>query len=149
MAKYFSYYEFIKSDTATKLGIDNTPTSERIQNNILKLMRVMDKIRTEWTEYCKEHCLGTAAIIVNSGYRCPALNKALNGSKTSAHMIGAAVDFEALNGHNKELFEVTKKVLKENEIPFDQLLDEYNLSWIHLGIKNKSGETRGQIFEIN
>lgn len=149
MAKYFSYYEFIKSDTANKLGIDNTPVSERVKNNIISLMRVMDKIRAEWTVYCEENFLGSAAIIINSGYRCEALNKAVNGSKTSAHKIGAACDFEAINGHNKELFEVTKRVLLDNDIPFDQLLDEYNLSWIHLGIKNQSGQTRKQIFEID
>lgn len=148
MAKYFSYYEFIKSDTANKLGIDNTPTSERIQNNIIELMRVMDIIRESWTKYCKENYLNSPAIIINSGYRCEALNKALNGSKTSAHKIGSACDFEALNGHNKALYEVTKNVLEDNDIPFDQLLDEFNMSWIHLGLRNLNNEQRKQIKKI-
>lgn len=148
MAKYFTYYEFIKSDTANRLRIDNTPTSSKIQNNIIEVMRVMDKIREAWTKYCKENFLGSAAIIVNSGYRCEALNKAINGSKTSAHKIGSACDFEALNGRNKELFKITKKTLLDNNIPFDQLLDEFNWSWIHLGLKNLQGLQRRQIKSI-
>lgn len=148
MAKYFTYSEFIKSETAKKLNIDNTPTDEHIQDNILSLMRVMDKIRERWTDYCKENYLGNPAIIVNSGYRCEALNKALKGSKTSAHRIGAAVDFEAKNGRNKDLFGIVQEVLKECQISFDQLIDEYDFSWIHLGLKNCSGEQRKQIFSI-
>lgn len=146
MAVYFTYSEFTKSATAEKLKIDNTPTDEHIQDNILSLMGVMDKIRKRWTDYCKENYLGNPAIIVNSGYRCEALNKALKGSKTSAHRIGAAVDFEAENGQNKDLFGVVQKVLKECQISFDQLINEYDFSWIHLGLKNCSGEQRMQIF---
>lgn len=148
MAKYFSYYEFIKSSTATKLGIDNTPTDEHIQDNILEVMGVMDKIRERWTDYCKENCLSNPEIIITSGYRCNALNKAIKGSKTSAHRIGAATDFEAKNGKNKALFEVVKDVLEEYQIEYDQLIDEYDFSWIHLGLKNCSGQRRKQIFSI-
>lgn len=149
MAKYFTYYEFIKSFTANKLGIDNTPTSSKVQDNILELMKVMDVIREEWTSYCKENYLGSPAIIVNSGYRSEALNKAVNGSKTSAHKIGAAADFEALNGQNKALFEVTKKTLNKYNFAFDQLIDEYDWSWIHLGLKNLEGKQRFQVKEID
>lgn len=144
MARYFTPYEFIKSDTANRLKIDNTPTPQ-VMDNIIQVMRVMDVIREEWTSYCKENYLGSPAIIVNSGYRSEALNKAVNGSKTSAHKIGSACDFEALNGQNKALFEVTKKTLLDNNIPFDQLLDEWNWSWIHLGLKNLQGLQRRQI----
>ena len=145
MSAYFSYYEFIKSSTATKLGIDNTPTDEQIQDNILYLMHIMDKIREKWTEYCKENCLLHPQIIVNSGYRSDALNKAIKGSKTSVHKIGAACDFEAKNGHNKELFDIMLKVLNEYDIPYDQAIDEGNYSWIHLGLKNNNGDRRKMI----
>ena len=144
MAKYFTPYEFIKSDTANRLKIDNTPTPQ-VMDNIIQVMRVMDVIRENWTQYCKENYLGSPAIIVNSGYRSEALNKAVNCSKTYAHKIGEACDFEALNGQNKALFEVTKKTLLDNNIPFDQLLDEWNWSWIHLGLKNLQGLQRRQI----
>ena len=149
MAKYFTYSEFIKSYTANELGIDNTPKDETIQNNILEVMEVMDKIRESWTLYCHQHNLKNPQIIIGSGYRCNALNIAVKGSKTSAHRIGSAVDFDAKNGRNKDLFGVVQKVLKEYQIEFDQLINEYNYSWIHLGLKNLKNLRRKQIFAIN
>lgn len=148
MCKWFTYGEFIKSDTAKKQNIDNTPKEEYIQDNILEMMRVMDKIRDRWTDYCEDNCLQHPQIIVNSGYRSDALNKALKGSKTSVHKIGAACDFEAKNGHNKELFGVMLKVLNEYDIPYDQAIDEKNYSWIHLGLKNNNGDRRKMILHL-
>lgn len=145
MAVFFTYYEFIKSETATKLGIDNTPTDDTIQDNILELMRIMDKIREKWTEYCTLNCLPNPEIIITSGYRCNALNKAVGGSKTSAHRIGAACDFEAKNGHNSDLFKVVQEVLFNEGIPYDQLINEKDFSWIHLGLKTQNNEHRYQI----
>lgn len=148
MCKWFTYGEFIKSDTAKKQNIDNTPKEEYIQDNILEMMRVMDKIRDRWTDYCEDNCLQHPQIIVNSGYRSDALNKAVKGSKTSAHKIGAACDFKAKNGHNKELFGVMLKVLNEYDIPYDQAIDEKNYSWIHLGLKNNNGDRRKMILHL-
>lgn len=145
MAKYFTYSEFIKSETAKKLNIDNTPTEEYIQDNILELMRIMDKIRENWTEYCTLNYFPHPEIIINSGYRCNALNKAVGGSETSAHRIGSAVDFEAKNGHNSDLFKVVQKTLYDEWIMWDQLIDEHDGAWIHLGLKTKDGIKRMEI----
>ena len=65
MPKYFTYNELIKSETALKLGIDNTPTDETIQNNIIELMDFLDGVREAWTVKCEKECWGTASIIVN------------------------------------------------------------------------------------
>ena len=138
MAKYFVYSEFIKSDTAKRLNIDNTPTEEYIQDNILELMKVMDVIRERWTSYCEENHLSKPQIIVNSGYRCEALNKAVGGSKTSAHRIGSAVDFEAQNGRNGELFNLIVNMIEKGEIKCSQLIwekgDKQNPDWIHFAL---------------
>lgn len=145
MAVYFSYYEFIKSNTANKLGIDNTPTDEHIQDNILELMGVMDKIRERWTYYCKDNCLSDPQINITSGYRCEALNRAVKGVKSSAHKIGSACDFRAKNGQNKALFEVVMEVLKEYDIPFEELINEKDYSWIHFALKSYNGEQKKEI----
>lgn len=148
MAKYFKFEEFTKSATAKRLGIDNTPKDETIINNINEVMEVMDKIRIYWTKYCEDKGYKHPQIVVNSGYRCEALNKAINGAKRSAHKIGAACDFEAINGRNNELYKVTQEVLFNEGIRFDQLIDEYNMSWIHLGLKTINNEQRSQIKKI-
>lgn len=151
MAKYFTYSEFTKSETARKLGIDNTPTDETIQDNIIELMRVLDGVREAWTIKCKENCWGNPAIIVNSGYRCDALNEAINGSKTSAHSIGAAADIEPKNQRNREFLRFLEQYLLDNHIPFDQLISEKPdkngvPSWVHIGLKNREGKQRRMVF---
>lgn len=146
--KYFVFDEFVKSDTANKLNIDNTPKDDTIIENINEVMEVMDIIREKWTVYCKEHNYKKPQIIVNSGYRCETLNKAVGGSKTSSHRFGSAVDYEAQNGHNTELYKVTQDTLYNEGIKFDQLIDENNMSWIHLGLKGKNNERRMQIKKL-
>ena len=148
MPKYFTYNELIKSETALKLGIDNAPTDETIQNNIIELIEVLDGVREAWTIKCEKECWDNPAIVVNSGYRCDALNKAIGGSKTSAHSIGAAADIEPKNQRNKEFLRFL-----EHHIPFDQLLNEKPdkngvPSWIHIGLKNRQGKQRRMVFAI-
>lgn len=151
MAKYFTLEELTYSATAVRKGIDNTPT-ENAKKNLIELMEVLDGIREAWTVICKDNNWGTAAIVVNSGYRCNALNKAIGGSKTSAHVIGSAVDFEPKNGRNKEFYDFLDTYLLVNDIMFDQLINEKPVngipSWVHLGLKNQKGEQRRTVFTI-
>lgn len=150
MGKYFSIEELTHSATADKLKIDNTPTSTEVKNNLLELIDVLDGIREGWTVLCDKNNWGSASVIVNSAYRCDALNKAIGGSKTSAHVIGAAADIEPKNQRNKEFYEYCKEYLKDK--PFDQLINEKPRcgipSWIHIGLKNRFGQQRGQIFTL-
>lgn len=136
MAKYFVFSEFTNSDTAKKLNIENTPNSEE-SDNIIYMMRMMDRIRERWTQYCDENYLQHPQITVTSGFRSEALNTAVKGSKTSQHRDGSAVDFKAKNGQNKALFEVILDMIEEGDIECSQLIweygDENNPSWIHLG----------------
>ncbi|MCD7803098.1 MAG: D-Ala-D-Ala carboxypeptidase family metallohydrolase, partial [Clostridiales bacterium] len=71
--KYFTIEELTKSDTATRRGIDNTPTAEAVRNLTTLVDKVLDPLRSAWG----------GPIVVNSGYRCKALNEAVGGSKTS------------------------------------------------------------------
>ena len=153
MSQYFTFGELTRSATADKLGIDNTPTDETIRNNIIELMEVLDGVREAWTVKCEKECWGNPAIVVNSGYRCDALNNAIGGSKTSAHSIGAAADIEPKNGKNKEFLRFLEKYLLDNHIPFDQLLNEKPdkngvPSWIHIGLKNRQGKQRRMVSTI-
>ena len=117
--KYFTIKELCKSTTATHKGIDNSPNSE-IVNNLEQLVEnILDPLRTEYGK----------PININSGYRCEALNKAVGGSKTSYHRFGLAADITAgSKSENKKLFELAQKL----NLPYDQLIDESNFSWIHI-----------------
>lgn len=137
MAKYFTIYEFTKSYTAKRLKIDNTPNEQQM-DNLIHLMQLMDKIRERWTAYCKEHTLSNPSVIISSGFRSEALNKAVGGSKTSYHMKGMAADFDAKNGRNGELFRLILDMIRNGEITVSQLIweqgDKSNPDWIHIAL---------------
>lgn len=122
--KYFTIKELCKSSTATQKGIDNTPNSE-IVNNLGQLVEyILDPLRERYGK----------PIIVNGGYRCPALNKAVGGSKTSQHVKGLAVDITAGSPtKNKILF----NLIIDMDLPYDQLIDEKNFRWIHVSFSEK------------
>jgi zinc D-Ala-D-Ala carboxypeptidase len=71
--------------------------------------------------------LGTP-LKINSGYRCPSLNKAIKGAKNSQHMSGQAADIVDLIHGNEFLF----RKLKELNLPFDQIIDEFGFRWVHV-----------------
>nr|DAG80382.1 MAG TPA: peptidase [Bacteriophage sp.] len=120
--KYFTIEELTRSATATTRGIDNTPTPE-IKANLERLVdKVLDGLREIYGK----------PITVNSGYRCPELNKAVGGSKTSDHMNGFSVDITAsCKKENAILFQIIK-----DNFDFDQLIWEKGNSeypdWVHV-----------------
>lgn len=130
--KYFTIKELSKSSTATQKKIDNTPNSEIVSNLKQLVDYILDPLRERYGKPIK----------VNSGYRCPALNKVVNGSKSSQHMKGLAADITAGSlKENKILFEL----VQELKLPFDQLIDEKNFRWIHVSF---SKNPRKQILHL-
>lgn len=137
LTKNFKLEEFIKSDTAEEKGIDNTPNEEQLEN-IKWTASQLQEIR-----YCYKQ-----PMYITSGFRCEELNEAVNGSKTSAHKKGLAVDVnQGSKTRNKHLFDLIRNLMKFG-LPIDQLINEYDYSWIHIGFKSKGEEPRKQIFKI-
>lgn len=116
--KYFTLKELTRSATAEAKGIDNAPTPEVEKNLTLLVDNVLDKLREIYGK----------PITVNSGYRCPELNKAVGGSKTSDHVKGFAAD---ITGGSKEENERLFYLIKYN-FNFKQLIDEKDFSWVHV-----------------
>lgn len=135
ISENFHLSEFITSQTAVRHGIDNTPCAEHKQNLVESCQKLWQPTR---------NLLGKA-MLISSGYRCPALNRAVGGSKTSAHPFGRAIDFTAPSfGTPKEIATFLAKELKANGIKFDQIIFEFG-RWVHLGYKSPTGEQRGQV----
>lgn len=125
--------ELTKSSTSDKLGIDNTPTPEASVALSNLVTHVLDPLREMYGK----------PITVNSGYRCPKLNAAVGGAKTSQHMRGEAADITAgSKTENKKLFELIR-----DNLPFDQLIDESNYSWMHVSYVSTS-KNRKQILSL-
>lgn len=119
--KYFTFTEFERSDTATRFAIDNTMPEPAKKNVAALVDTVLDPLREAWGK----------PIIVTSGYRCQELNKAVGGAKTSHHLSGMAADITTGNRvDNRRLFELVQKL----GLPFTQLIDESNFSWVHISL---------------
>jgi len=117
LSEHFTLEEMIASDTADRLGIDNTPS----ETNQLNLAWTCDEL-----EGVRE-LLGKRPIIINSGYRCPDLNKAVGGSSSSDHMKGFAVDFTCPEyGTPLEICQI----IMDSNLRFSQLIYEY--TWVHI-----------------
>lgn len=83
-------------------------------------------------------------ITVNSGYRSPVVNKQVGGAKNSQHIRGEAVD---ITGGSKEENKILFALIRDH-LPFDQLINEYNYSWIHVSYKSLKDSNRKQILHI-
>ncbi|MBR6516695.1 MAG: peptidase M15 [Bacilli bacterium] len=132
LSKNFTLKEMIVSNTAKKYGIDNTPSDDVLYNIKNLVEYVLQPIRDKYGK----------PIVINSGYRCLALNNKVGGSKTSQHLTGAAADIEDKSGNNKELFYLIKKMIENGEIEVGQLIWEYgtkeNPNWVHVSLPKKN-----------
>lgn len=121
LSPHFSLSEFTSSQTAVRRGIDNTPPQSVIET-MKRTALGLEGVRA---------VLG-APIIISSGYRSPALNKAIGGSATSQHTKGEAADFSC-PGFGSPL-EVCRAIVKAG-IAFDQLIHEG--TWVHISFADK------------
>lgn len=126
MGKYFTIKELCRSTTAEREGISNEPSPEVVANLEFLTETILDPLRAAWGK----------PIRVNSGYRCPELNKAVGGSKTSQHMLGCAADITTGNtADNKRLGDLFQSL----NLDFDQIIyekvDKYGRPvWLHIGV---------------
>lgn len=145
--KYFTLQECIYSATAEEKGIDNTPTPEIKAHIVESVEMLLDPLREAWQQYCEVNKLGSPGINISSGYRCPALNKEVHGSKTSAHMSGYAFDLVPTNRQMRTFKLFCREWLAGKA--FDQLISEGEdnsgmPSWMHVGYKHPDGTRQRQ-----
>lgn len=119
VSKNFTIEEFEYSETAERLGIQNSISDKRTTINICALIHnILQPIRDEF-----------GPVKVTSGYRSQELNKAIGGAKKSQHLMGEAADIVMDDMAN--VFDFIK-----NNLEFDQLIwekgDEESPEWIHV-----------------
>lgn len=134
MGKYFTIAELCKSDTADRLGINNRIPKDLLPNVERLINKVLDPLREAYGK----------PITINSGYRCPELNKAVSGSPTSDHMQGRAADITGGSQvENKKLFDLVQSL----GLPFDQLIDERDFAWVHVSYRSEK-DNRKQVLKL-
>jgi zinc D-Ala-D-Ala carboxypeptidase len=120
----FSLHEMIKSETAIRRDMDNTPHSDEVVQNLTMLCeQVLQPLRDVYG----------VGIKVNSGYRSPDVNAAVGGSRTSDHCKGQAADIEIPGVANADL----AQYIADN-FNFTQLILEFytqgvpDSGWVHV-----------------
>ena len=121
VSKNFALSEMVKSATAERLNVDNSPSDIHLVNLTHLAIHILQPVRDQF-----------GVITINSGYRSPALNAKVGGSKTSQHCNGQSADFESFSTPNPDL---AKWIA--NNLEFDQLILEFydgvnpNSGWVH------------------
>lgn len=134
VSKNFDYKEFEKTDVPG-MQVKNTIASVEVRDNIKALVdEVLQPLRDAW-----------GPLAINSGYRCPEVNKAVGGVPTSQHGRGEAADVCPFgrNGHGD--IEVVRKLAitaRDLGLPFDQMI--LYPTFVHFSHK-RNGTQRGQI----
>lgn len=129
LSEHFTLDELTRSDTATRLGIDNAPDAEALAAIREHLAPGLERVRA---------LLGVP-LLISSGYRSPQLNAQIPGSSdTSAHTLGFAADFTAPAYGSP--WDICQAVATGN-IRFDQLIYEYG-QWVHVSFDPRG---RGQV----
>ena len=131
ISTHFKLKDFIRSASAARLGIPNLP-NEREFKNICAVARALEII---WQEF--------GPIRIGSGFRCPRVNEAVGGSKTSDHMHGAAADIISPSdseSSNKKLYYTVKRLHESGVLNTRQIIWEYGTSegpdWVHVAVKH-------------
>lgn len=136
LTMHYTLEEMIHSDYAEKHDISNSPSQIIVNNLIMLCVLILEPLRTALDK----------PIIINSGYRCKELNKAVGGVPDSHHLQGLAADinFSSETELKKMLFS-----LKENE-HLDLALIERSKSsrWLHVQLPLKGRPPRHRITSI-
>ena len=136
LTQHFTLEEMCASATAKAKGIKNQPDTQAIVILTALCVCVLEPLRKWWGKEMK----------IGSGYRCPALNKAVGGVSNSQHMTGQAADLCIDGDKTKGLkwFEYIRR-----NLIFDQLILEHNAKetfWVHVSY-NAQGANRRQVID--
>ena len=127
LSEHFTLEELLESDLAVRHNIsEQYIISDAILQNLKKLaINVLEPLRV---------IIGKP-IIVSSGYRCPRVNKAAKGSKTSQHMQGMAADIKVKGMTPEQVFQK----ITTSGLVFDQCIQEFASKggWVHISYDSK------------
>lgn len=133
----FKWYEFFKSQTAKRHGINNYIETNYILNNIKNLTEnILQPVRDFF-----------GPIRITSGYRSPKLNKIIGGSIYSNHCYGFAADIEPINTNTK-MIDIIKWI--DDNLEYRELIAEYFPGgWIHVAYRENDNNYQLKLKDDN
>jgi hypothetical protein len=132
LSPHFTLGELCKTNARTPDG--NIPSHVHIEN-LKRLCGWLEMLRSEWN---KRYGEGNDPIIINSGYRSEAVNKAVGGVAGSNHLTGCAVDIHVLGKEQAIRYAcILLDIADESQEDFDELLIEQSAKslWIHFAVR--------------
>ena len=138
LSENFSLGEMTKSQTATRKGINNEPSTAHVENLIHLAETVLQPVRDHFGK----------PVVISSRYRSPELCEAIGSSTKSQHARGEAADFEIMGVDNMQLAMWINK-----NTDFDQLILEFyepgdpNSGWVHCSAVREG--SRGQVLKAS
>lgn len=129
LTRSFTLDEMRVSQTAARLGLDNTPSADVIA----ELHRLCETILQPLREHFRR------PVVVSSGYRSPAVNRAVGGAPTSDHQYGRAADIIVPGMSVREL----ALFVSQSPLPYDQCISEFD-RWVHVSIAPPGARARRQ-----
>ena len=136
--RHFTMMELTHSNTADRLGLDNTP-DQRIKANLQRLCHFcLDPLRDR-----------AGPLIVSSGFRCEELNAKVGGARNSAHIHGNGADLVSNRMSTADLVKLAIEMDKAGDILCDQIIEESanggRTSWLHIACTE---DPRHQYFRL-
>ena len=139
LSEHFTLAEMCKTNAKTQDG--NIPSHVHIEN-LKRLCGWLEMLRSEWN---KRYGEGDDPIIINSGYRSEAVNKAVGGMKGSNHLTGCAADIRVAGIEQLVRYAtILLDISDESQEDFDELLIERSPKgtyWLHFAVR-PSGNRR-------
>ena len=137
LSEHFSLAELTKTNT----GIANVPSEAQVEN-LKRVCRWLERLRKRWNDKYGD---GDDPIIINSGFRSEAVNKAVGGVPTSNHLTGCAVDIRCIGMEQALRYaSILLDISDMSREDFDELLIEQkrNVVWIHFAVRPSGNRRR-------
>ena len=137
LSEHFSLAELTK----TSVNIENVPSEAQVEN-LKRLCRWLERLRRRWNDKYGD---GDDPIIINSGFRSAAVNKAVGGVPSSNHLTGCAVDIRCIGMEQALRYAaILLDISDMSREDFDELLIEQKRSviWIHFAVRPSENRRR-------
>ena len=124
----FTISELVYSDTAIRQNINNMPDLKSLDNLLNLIFFILQPLRNKF-----------GALVVTSGYRCPQVNKLVNGAENSNHLIGCAADIIPKQATFKQLYDYVIANLDYDECFIEQSKGK---KWLHIAFRKNNNRKK-------
>ena len=147
LTEHFTLSEMCSTSVQTA---DHNFPSQEVISNLKRLTKWLEMLRDEWN---KRYGEGNDPIIINSGYRSPAVNKAVGGVPTSNHLTGCAADIRCKDMEQALRYAtILLDISREWGEKYDELLIEHRRKtgsyWIHFAVREKGNWSKLKFIEL-